>query len=138
MTKKSVYLPKNNAKDFDSWNILKKSLDKRNVTVFCHKKEVWWCSLGLNIGFEENGKNINFERPVLILKKFNKNMFWVLPMTSRTKENRYYYKIWYRNKYFSVILSQLRLISDKRLLRKIWLINPDDFSKIKQLTKNLL
>lgn len=124
-------------KNFDGWNELKKLLDNRKISVYCHEKEIWWCSLGLNIGCEENGKNVNFERPVLILKKFNKEMLWILPMTSKIKKNKYYFKIFYRGRCYSIILSQLRLISNKRLLRKIRLIKTNDFRKIKNLVKNL-
>ena len=35
--------------------------------------EIWWCSIGLNVGDEEYGKGPFFQRPVLIFKKFTKN-----------------------------------------------------------------
>lgn len=46
------------------------AVDKSNL--YFYEKDVWWASLGANIGHEEDGKNKKFERPVLILKKFNK------------------------------------------------------------------
>ncbi|MFA5871014.1 MAG: hypothetical protein WC842_03995 [Candidatus Paceibacterota bacterium] len=55
-------------KDFDSWNIQKKKINTREKVIFCNIREIWWCSLGVNIGSEEDGKNELFERPVLILK----------------------------------------------------------------------
>ena len=60
-------------KDFDKWNTEKKLIDQRiiNKDKFFYPREVWWCSAGLNIGVESNGKNKNFERPMLIIKKFN-------------------------------------------------------------------
>ncbi len=30
-----------------------------------------WCSIGINVGDEEDGKNELYERPVLVIKKFN-------------------------------------------------------------------
>lgn len=125
-------------KNFDQWNTLIKRLDRRRVNVYCHEKEIWWCNLGLNVGCEENGKNVNFERPVLILKKISKEMLWVLPTTSKIKNNQFYYKIFYRGRYYSVILSQLRIISSRRLLRKIWFIKTEEFKKIKRIIKDLL
>jgi hypothetical protein len=31
---------------------------------YFREKEIWWACLGANIGFEQNGKNENFERPI--------------------------------------------------------------------------
>jgi len=124
-------------KEFDRWNVLLKRLNRKR-TIFCHEKEIWWCSLGLNVGCEEDGKNVNFERPVLILKKFNKEMLWVLPTTSRIKKGEYYFQVFYKGRQYSIILSQLRVMSSKRLLRKIWFIKTNEFLKIKKLIKNLL
>jgi hypothetical protein len=64
-------------KDFDKWHNKKKKLDKNKIdyNFFYHEREIWWSSIGLNIGVETNGKSDHFERPVLIVKKFNKDMF---------------------------------------------------------------
>jgi len=58
-------------KDFDCWNEIKKGIDGREKIIFCNKREIWWCSLGLNVGVEEDGKNQLFKRPVLVVKVFN-------------------------------------------------------------------
>ena len=66
-------------KNFDNWNIKKKILDKNDVDdlkIFFNNRQIWWCAVGNNIGLEQNGKGENFERPVLIFKKFNKNIFF--------------------------------------------------------------
>ena len=44
-------------KDFDKWNSLKKIFEKENRELFAHPREVWWCSLGVNLGAEIDGKN---------------------------------------------------------------------------------
>ncbi len=38
-------------KDFDSWNNEKQNIEKYfpNEISF-HEKEIWWCSIGINIG----------------------------------------------------------------------------------------
>ena len=71
-------------KDFDSWNEEKKSLENvgHDILAF-HEREIWWCSIGINLGDEQDGKNELFERPVLILKKFNNKVAWVLPMSTK-------------------------------------------------------
>jgi len=83
----------NNKKDFDRWNELKKKLHQRDEKILFHEREIWWCSLGLNIGFEEDGKHSLFERPVLIVRKFNKYVLWVLPLTRSHKIGGYYFRI---------------------------------------------
>jgi len=124
-------------KDFDNWNSLKKRLDKKFVT-YCHEGEIWWCSIGINIGHEENGKNINFERPVLILKIFSKDLVCIIPSTSKIKNRKYYFKLFFKGKYSSIILSQVRVISPKRLLRKITQIDKFELRKIKRTLKYYL
>ncbi len=80
-------------KDFDSWNILKKDLQKSENKFFFHEREIWWCSIGVNVGFEQDGRSDTFERPVLVIKKFNQDIFLGLPMTSAQKDGAYYQKI---------------------------------------------
>jgi mRNA interferase MazF len=120
------------SKDFDSWNEIKKEVDdkKINQNFFFYEREVWWCSLGANIGVETDGKNDNFERPVLLVKRFNKDMAWVLPITSRSGDGRFYYPIRYEKQAQSVIVSQIRTVSTKRLLRKIRVLPDAEFVEI--------
>ena len=111
-------------KNFQKWHHLKSDLHKENRVVYFREKQIWWCSLGVNIGYEQDGKNKYFLRPILVLKKFNPEILWALPITSSDKKGKYYYQYKYKGKKFSVILSQIRLISSKRLLRKIRILPP--------------
>ena len=80
-------------KTFDNWNEVKKKQEK-NSRVFCKQREVWWMAMGQNIGDEENGKGDLFERPILVVRQFNTNLFWGCAMSTKIKENnRYYLKI---------------------------------------------
>jgi hypothetical protein len=76
------YLIENN---FDQWNELKKNIDARihDRRYFPKVGEVWMCSVGKNIGFEQNGSGNNFSRPALIVKKFNNLMFWVVLLSTK-------------------------------------------------------
>ena len=60
-------------KEYGEWHKKKKALNEREDidNIFFREKEVWWTALGVNIGFEQDGKGEEFRRPVLILKKFN-------------------------------------------------------------------
>jgi len=79
------------AKDFDRWNEAKRKIDRSHFTEFVHTREVWWCSLGVNVGTEENGNEEFFERPVLILNKFNSEMVLAIPMTTTVKRTPYHF-----------------------------------------------
>lgn len=106
--------------------------------IYFKEREIWWASLGANVGFEEDGKHRLFERPIMVLKKFNHDILWALPITTKDKTGKYYYQFEYEGRRYSVILSQLRLISSKRLLRKIRTLSKNDFENIKKEIKNLL
>lgn len=125
-------------KDFDSWNTEKKNIHDTERTPAFHEREIWWCSIGLNVGGEQDGKNTNFERPVLVIKKFNNKLCWVLPMSTVPKVGIYYHNLEYEGIVFSVILSQLRLVSVKRFNRFVRKISTFHFSNIKNKLINLL
>ncbi|PIT87804.1 MAG: hypothetical protein COU31_01085 [Candidatus Magasanikbacteria bacterium CG10_big_fil_rev_8_21_14_0_10_40_10] len=130
----------NKAENFINWTKLKIRIhfNKSNKQPYFKEREIWWASLGVNIGYEQDGKNNNFERPVLILKKFGPEILWVVPLTSKTKSHFLYYQFNYNHKNYSVILSQIRTISRKRLLRKIRTFPEKDFNQIKRKIENLL
>jgi mRNA interferase MazF len=126
-------------KDFDAWNTLKKKINNKENMIFCNPREIWWCSLGLNIGSEEDGKNQLFERPILIIKVFNKNMVRVVPFTGKIKYDRNHAIIKFNNQTESAKLSQLKTISTKRLSRKIGRLDDLQFNKIiRALRENLI
>ena len=88
--------------------------------MYFRKREVWWTALGKNVGFEMNGKHEYFSRPVLIVKKYSKDMCFVLPLTTQIKfgSPSYQYKFYLNKKLNAVNLSQGRTISSKRLMQK--------------------
>lgn len=127
--------------DFDLWNNIKKQLGKVNLPVdkFPKEGEVWMCHLGKNLGYEQNGSGESFSRPVLIVKKFNNHMFWVVPLSTKQKSFDFYYNYTdpQGNK-VSAILAQLKLLSIVRLKRNIYEILKEDILKIKSKIKSFL
>ncbi len=118
-------------KDFNKWNELKIKLDKRQNTPTFEQREVWWCHIGLNVGDEENGKSINFHRPVLIIKKFNKRIFLGIPLTTQIKDNPYYHKISFHGKAQCAMLSQIKILDARRLDRKMGKLISEEFVRLK-------
>jgi len=125
-------------KDFDKWNDSKKKIHIRVSDTFAHPREIWWCSLGVNIGAETDGKNENFERPVIIVKVYNKETMLVLPITSKEKNDAFHCRIDTNQKTVWVKLTQSRVISNKRLLRKVDVLGESEFKSLRNVWKSLL
>jgi len=119
-------------KEFDRWNFLKKKIDSNNKKIFYHEREIWWSSLGVNIGSEEDGKNELYERPILIVNGFGLEMCRIIPLTSKSKSDKFHFKINYlENTEGYLILSQMKTISTKRLTRKMCRLNKEQFNTLK-------
>lgn len=119
-------------KDFDGWNNRKKKTHSENVWRAFYEREVWWMYAGVNIGVEIDGKHELFSRPVIVVRKFNKDMAIVVPTTAQVKtKNKYYFIVVSEDgKEFMTCLSQVRAISSKRLFRKIGAIDKSSYEKL--------
>lgn len=108
-------------KNFDGWNEKKKHADSKSEKrePFIHTREVWWCAVGVNVGSEVDGKNENFERPVLVVRVISGNGFLGIPLTSKEKGHRYEVRIVHDRGNSFANISQLRFFSRKRTLRKV-------------------
>lgn len=126
------------SKYFDHWNEFKKDLHKFGHRPYFRVREVWWASIGHNIGDEQNGKNEYHERPILIIKRFYKNMVFYFPLTTRIKRGNYYFRKKINGKDGVIILSQGRVIDSKRLIRRIETIDEESFNNIIHKYKDLL
>lgn len=126
-------------KDFDSWNIQKKTIHNSGENKFYRIREIWWCNLGINIGFEQDGTGNYNRRPVLIIKGFSREVCLVIPLTTSQKNNKYYLKIgMVSKKEASAIISQIRLIDTKRLIRRIEYLDKNKFEETKKAVKELI
>jgi len=132
-------IPKESADKFIEWIKLKILLHANGKTLYFKEGQIWWVNFGQNIGREINGKHANFERPAIVLKKFGGDTFWALPITSVPKEGRYYYRfINPRGHQNFINLSQLRLMSSQRMIRKIGRLNEMDLRAIRELIKRYI
>lgn len=127
-------------KNYDTWNELKKEYDAISAEelVYFSEREIWWMTAGLNIGTEVDGKHEKFARPVLIIKKFNKFGFIGVPLSTTLKVNKYHYKITFLEEHNSVcLLSQIKTIDTRRLLKKIGMLDERQFSGVKKAVREL-
>lgn len=132
-------------KDFKKWMRLKLGIHNDKIRPFFHEREIWFSSLGENVGFEQDGNGKNFMRPVVILKKFNNEVIWALPLTRTDKTGKYYFRISpvdgvdkADGRASVVILSQVRLVDAKRLQYKIGDVKEGEFVKLKEALVALL
>lgn len=126
-------------KNFKDWHNKKSKIDQIFDRPFFHEREIWYCHLGLNIGFEQDGGGLDYLRPVIIFKKFNHEIFLGLPLTRTKKQSKFYFQFEFEGRESSAILSQIKLIDAKRLNNKLGLISEKDFQNLKEkLTAVLL
>ena len=95
--------------------------------------EVWWCSVGENVGVEISGKNELFSRPVFIFKKLSKKLFLGLPTSTQIQK----VKIWFvpitiKDTQTFVLLSQARVFDSKRLIRRIGMVESESIWKVRR------
>jgi mRNA interferase MazF len=118
-------------KDFKNWIKLKETLhNKLHKPPYFKEREIWWCSVGENIGYEINGKNNLFNRPVLIVRKLDKYSFLGVPLTSNRKEGSWYVFITHGDKISTAVVSQLRHLDYRRLDKRMATLDESDFSKV--------
>ncbi|OHA70118.1 MAG: hypothetical protein A3D64_02485 [Candidatus Wildermuthbacteria bacterium RIFCSPHIGHO2_02_FULL_49_9] len=119
-------------KFIQAWCKLKVALwDKQNKVVF-KQGNVWWCSLGMNIGEEMFGKGDKFTRPVLVFRKFTSNSFLGLPLTKQEKQGSWYVEITIHGERNLVMLNQARVLNKKRLTNRIGALDNNDFKKVRE------
>lgn len=126
-------------KDFDGWSGRKKNIHGAAQRPFYHRREIWWCAMGINVGSEQDGTGENFDRPVVIIRGFNRAVFFGVALTGRLKRGRYYFPVGkVEDREASAVLSQVRLFDSKRLVRKIGMLDEDVFTKLVEELQGVL
>lgn len=128
---------------FDKWNEVKKELEQKTGTGVANG-EVYWLSVGQNLGSETYGKGADFKRPVLVLNKvYIKNYinaFIGVPLSSKAsqKSGCLYHKFTDKQGIKQVaLLAQIRLFDTKRVISNANIsVLKADFEKIKIKVKD--
>ena len=102
-----------------------------------HEGYIYWAGVGENLGAEIYGKGKDFARPVLIYKKLGTYHFMGIPLTSKEHVVSWYvhFKHEVRDEY--AVLSQAKVMSIKRLYRRIGRVDDADFARIRAGFLNL-
>lgn len=122
-------------KDFDSWNKRQQYIEQQKPLFFT-EKEIWWCQIGINIGSEHDGKGEYFQRPVVVIKKINDHIAWIVPISSKKKKDKYRYDI--KDTLFQIVLSQIRTVDSRRFIRRVRILDEQEFLEIIRHFKTLI
>lgn len=125
-------------KDFLGWSNRKQYIDRSYTGFYIREREIWWCALGINIGVEIDGKNGQFERPVIILKFMGKDMVLVVPLTTKGFMDKNHLLIRTAKTDSFAKITQIRTVSSKRFLRKIDTLDEEQFKALRRMVRNLL
>ena len=127
------------SRDYDGWNEVKKVISIKNKKIVVPKqREVYWTSIGQNIGYEQNGKGKEFSRPVLIIKRFSRNIFFGVPLSTQEKDGNFFHLFEFLGQKSNALIVQGRIFDTKRLENRLGMIDTDDFNMIKIKIKELL
>ncbi|MES2623129.1 MAG: type II toxin-antitoxin system PemK/MazF family toxin [Patescibacteria group bacterium] len=125
---------------YDAWNIKKQDIQSSDITdsLFFNEAEIWWCSLGINVGAESFGKGGKFRRPVLIVKKLSNDLCIVLPLTTKEKVGTWFIDVTMQGVKRCVLLYQIRMLHKKRFYLKMGQLDDNDMNNVKEKLEVLL
>ncbi len=119
-------------KDFANWMQKKAELDTAthnppHVSV----GDIWWASIGENIGSEVNGKSELYSRPVIIFKKLAHGFYFVIPTSTKDKKGSWYVPYRHQEVHNVACLHQARAVDHRRILSKLGTLDDTDFASVK-------
>ena len=118
-------------KNFKDWNKVKIFTEEKTRPEYS-EGDIWFSNLGENIGSEECGKGNDFLRPVLVVRKFNKDYALVVPLSITNKTGKYYFSFEFKGKSSNALLPQVRDMDSKRFRYRLGKIAPSSFLLIKE------
>ena len=124
---------------FDVWNKNKQIIDKNEKFLKFRERDILFLTIGQNIGNEQYGKGKYFLRPVLVYKKFNRNTFLGIPLSSKQKDGSYYFSFNYKDDIISTAnFSQVKTYDIKRAKYRSGMIDEQDFERLSKKLIKLL
>ncbi|MDR0979958.1 MAG: type II toxin-antitoxin system PemK/MazF family toxin [Candidatus Nomurabacteria bacterium] len=125
-------------KNYENWTPVKASLNSGKRMPSYREGNVYWASIGENIGFEQDGKGRAYTRPVLILRGFSAELVLGLPLSSQKKSGRYFLPIVLNGEDGVLLLSQIRAIDTLRLGDKIGQVDRQMLKLIKAAVAKMI
>lgn len=125
-------------KEFDPWNNLKKELNSHQNFPFVNDGDIWFCSVGVNVGQEQDGKHGYFERPVLVVRRWSRESFLAVPLTSKRKIGNYYFELTIGGRISWALLTQMRIFDCRRLQRLVGKIPHSELRNLREQIRKLI
>jgi mRNA interferase MazF len=118
-------------KRFLDWISLKERLHSKfsKAPNVC-EGELWWASIGENVGFEIDGKSDLFSRPVIIFRKLSHCFYFVIPISTQLKNGSWYVQFDLKDVVNTACLHQARSIDYRRLSSKLGELEPGDLERV--------
>jgi len=125
-------------KRFLEWIGLKEILHERaHKPPLVSQGDIWWASIGENIGSEINGKSHQFSRPVIIFKKLAHGFYFVVPTTTQPKTGSWFVQFKQKDRTMYASLHQARAIDYRRLYSKLGSLDETDQSRVREAFQRL-
>lgn len=125
-------------KRFAEWIGLKERLhNTEHKPPLVSEGDIWWVSIGENIGSEINGKSELFSRPAVIFKKLTHGFYFVIPTTTQKKEGSWFVGFRHGGKEMVACLHQARAIDYRRLSAKLGTLDDEDRRRVVEGFGNL-
>ncbi len=119
-------------KRFGQWFEVKEKLHSGTQHApYVNEGDIWWFSVGENIGSEINGKSKIFTRPAIIYKKLAHGFYLVIPTTSQQKDGSWYIGIRQQGKEMWGCLHQIRTIDFRRLWSRMGRIDDEEWRALR-------
>ena len=125
-------------KKFQKWFFIKPNLNDKSTVPMFKEREVWMCHLGVNVGYELDGKNNEFLRPVLIFRKLSRESAIVVPLVGKRKRGSWYVNSYVNKKKGSYCLHQIRMLDCRRLKYKLVQVSPQQYDAVRDALCKLL
>jgi len=118
---------------FSEWIGLKQRLHEgTQLPPLVSDGDIWWASVGENVGSEINGKSRLFSRPVIIFKKLAHGFYFVIPTTTKPKIGTWFVAFRQANREMFASLHQARAIDHRRLSTKLGQLDDNDLRKVRE------
>ncbi len=125
-------------KDFTGWSKRKIKIDSNQNFNHPKEKEIWWCSIGVNIGSEVYGKGYDYTRPVLVINSEGAESFIGIPLTSKIKSKKYSCILKTDDGVLhTALVYQIRSFDKRRLAERKYVLSDGEYSKIQNYFKKL-
>lgn len=120
-------------KDFDDWINTKKRVNNEERPHSAKIGDVRWASIGVNVGSEIDGKGKgSHTRPVLVIGTAGKNVALIVPFTTKLHQRPGFMYFPVNDKDMSLCVHQVRVVSQKRLLKRIAHVADTRVEEVKQ------